>query len=108
MTSQSPFANIGPDNGRWKGGLEPYVARATQLLRDVPMTRYELQCSLGTDQQRVSEVLRLLGAQVVGQQPPPGKRGRPSPIYGLDEQQQPVSRPTIGRVSSVWQLGAQA
>lgn len=96
--------NEGQENGRWKGGLEPYADRATQLLRDVPMTRYELQCELGTNQQRVSEVLRIVGAQVVFYKQPP-KQGRPAPVYALGEVEAKPERLSIGRVSSVWQLG---
>lgn len=76
--------------------------RAKQLLLQNPMTRFELECRLGTTQPRVSEILRSLGARVVGQERAPGK-GRPAPIYALGEQPQVSAH--IGRVSSVWQLG---
>jgi|GEM_PF-4153354 hypothetical protein len=69
------------------------------------MTRAKLEFSLGITQPRVSEILRVIGARVVGKEPPPGK-GSPAPIYGFGEHQAaPAVRP-IGRVSSVWQLGA--
>ena len=93
--------NEGSCNGRWKGGLDRYVTRAAQLLQDVPMTRQELEAALGTRQQRVSEVLRLIDAHVVGSRP--CKRGRSAPLYALGEQE--PHRLSIGRVTSVWDLG---
>jgi predicted ArsR family transcriptional regulator len=82
--------------------------RAAELLQHEPMTRYELECRLGTSQQRACEIIRAVGAQVVGYAQPP-KQGRPAPIYALvdvEPEAKPERRLAIGRVSSVWQLGA--
>ncbi len=79
--------------------------RAAELLQQAPMTRFELESRLGTSQQRVSEILRALGAHVVGQELAPGK-GRPAPIYAIGER--PAPSYSIGHVSSVWQLGSAA
>jgi predicted ArsR family transcriptional regulator len=80
------------------------VDRALRLLSFAPMTRAELESSLGTSQQRVSEILRAVGAHVVGYRRPP-RQGRPAPLYAVGEHEASQSRP-IGRVSSVWDLGA--
>lgn len=80
---------------------------AEQLLKETPMMRYELQSSLNTSQQRVSEILRKVGAHVVGYERAP-KQGRPAPIYAIGDLQ-PSSRGwQFGAVNSVWQLGARA
>jgi len=75
-----------------------HAERAEQLLAERPMTRHELELALGTSQQRVSEILRAVGAQVVGSKPP-ARQGRRAPIYGM--QQAPVPTAPIGRVGRV-------
>jgi predicted ArsR family transcriptional regulator len=80
--------------------------RAAQLLEQEPLTRSELEQRLGTSQQRVSEILRKVGAHVVGYVQPP-KQGRPAPLYSLEPQE--ASREwKFGRVSSVFDLGSRA
>jgi hypothetical protein len=81
-------------------------ARAEQLLQQEPMTRVELEAELGASQQRVSEILRAVGAHVVGYKRAP-RQGRPAPIYAIGEHEQWQCQP-IGRVNSVWQLGSRA
>lgn len=79
--------------------------RASEMLRREAMTRYELERRLNTSQQRVSEILRAVGAQIVGYEPP-ARQGQPAPIYAIGEPE--AKAPSqLGRVSSVWQLGAQ-
>jgi predicted ArsR family transcriptional regulator len=80
--------------------------RATGLLEREPMTRRELESSLGTSQQRISEILRAVGAHVVGYKRAP-KQGRPAPVYAIGEHE-PMQSRQIGRVSSVWELGSRA
>jgi predicted ArsR family transcriptional regulator len=79
--------------------------RAAQLLQQEPMTRHQLETSLGLSQQRVSEILRTVGAHVVGYKPAP-RQGRPAPLYAVGETGQQGPRRSIGRVSSVWQLAS--
>ena len=84
------------------------VERARAMLERQPMTRVELCDSLEVPQQRIPELLRLLGANVVGSRSAP-RQGRPAPIYGFgepdDHNAQPVS---LANVSCVWDLGARA
>lgn len=76
---------------------------AVDLLTEDAMTREELERALGISQQRVSEVLRAIGAKVVGQKPPAWK-GRPAPMYSLREER--ATSRMIGRVSSVFDLAS--
>ena len=57
-----------------------------RLLSMEPMTRSELERRTGLQQQRVSEVLREIGAQVVGHQAT-GRKGHPAPIYAMSAEQ---------------------
>lgn len=57
--------------------------RAELLLKAGPLSRHELEYRLGLSQQRVSEILRQIGAKVVAYQPR-ATRGHPHPIYGLE------------------------
>jgi hypothetical protein len=78
------------------------------MLKREPMTRRELEAELGTSQQRISEILRAVGARVVGYQPPP-KQGRPAPIYAIGEEQEVSREWVFGPVASVWAgLGSRA
>jgi predicted ArsR family transcriptional regulator len=73
--------------------------RAAELLRANPMTRHELENKLGIRQQRVNEVLREIGAFVIGNEPR-STRGRPAPIYALEERSQPAM--DFGGLQGVW------
>jgi hypothetical protein len=55
---------------------------AITLLSTGPLPRREIERRLGLSQQRVSEVLRAIGAQVVAYEPR-DIRGHPHPIYGM-------------------------
>lgn len=81
---------------------EENADRAKQLLRQSPLSRFELECKLGISQQRVSEAMRDLGARVIGHEPR-DCRGHPMPIYSLE---QPQESAAIRRVCSVWDLGS--
>lgn len=80
--------------------------RVEQLLRQNPMTRAELERATGLAQQRVSEAISGLAGRVhvVGYQQPAWK-GRPAPVYSLEQREESTSF-RIGRVSSVFDLGA--
>lgn len=84
------------------------VETARALLERQPMTRVELCDRLDIPQQRAPELLRLVGAAIVGSRPAP-RQGRPAPIYGLGEaddfRSQSVS---LANVSSIWDLGSRA
>lgn len=81
--------------------------RIRLLLEQEPLTRQELESRMGIAQQRASEVLRKVGAHVVGYKPAP-RQGRPAPIYAIGETR-PVSRGwSFGAVSSVFDLGSRA
>ncbi len=81
--------------------------RAAQMLSQEPLTRRELEGRLGTSQQRVSEILRAVGARVVGYRRAP-RQGRPSPVYAIGEAAQASPRRSLGRICSVWELGSRA
>lgn len=75
--------------------------RTAQLLDEGPKTRHELERALGVSQQRVSEILRSIGAKVVAKRRDPGM-GRSAPVYGncAPKKDAEITRP----VSSVFDL----
>jgi predicted ArsR family transcriptional regulator len=84
------------------------VEMARALLTRQPMTRVELCCFLEIPQQRAPELLRLVGATIVGSRPAP-RQGRPAPIYGLGEPDDFPSQPvSLANLTCVWELGARA
>jgi hypothetical protein len=82
------------------------VEMARALLTRQPMTRVELCCFLEIPQQRAPELLRLVGATIVGSRPAP-RQGRPAPIYAVGEVETSESV-SLANLTCVWELGARA
>ena len=84
------------------------VETARAMLERQPMTRVELCDRLNIPQQRAPELLRLVGATIVGSRRAP-RQGRPAPIYGFGEPDDFCSQPvSLANVSSIFDLGARA
>ena len=75
--------------------------RTAELLTERPMTRFEIECTLGVGQQRVSEALRRINAHVVGHVPP-ARQGQPAPLYALSDTAD--VRPDFGALASAWRV----
>jgi hypothetical protein len=78
---------------------------ARRLLIEKPMTRFELECALATSQQQANRILNQVGARIVGSKRAPWK-GRPAPIYALQDSEPAMPAVSLANVSSVWDLGA--
>jgi predicted ArsR family transcriptional regulator len=82
------------------------VEMARALLTRQPMTRVELCGFLDVPQQRAPELLRLVGATIVGSRPAP-RQGRPAPVYAVGEVEITESV-SLANLTCVWELGARA
>lgn len=82
------------------------VETTRAILTRQPMTRVELCDRLDIPQQRAPELLRLVGATIVGSRRAP-RQGRPAPVYGFGEPDDFCSQPvSLANVSSIFDLGA--
>jgi transcriptional regulator with XRE-family HTH domain len=82
------------------------IDRARSLLTAQPMTINDLARKLGVSQQRASEIKKALpGLNVVGHVKREGRYGREPAIYSFDPPER-GEYAHIGRVNSVFALGA--